>query len=123
MANGRSSAMEPRFLPDTGQISCVCGPTVVLSTQMRTSEELDQLLRHLESLSGLSQPALARLIDEVLSYFSESLDEFVARRHRELQSDALRNDAIFIRIAAELERRRFAAPRLSQRQIRRLIYG
>jgi len=84
---------------------------------------MDQLLRHLEAVSGLSQPALARLVDEVVSYFSESIDEFVARRHRELQTEALRNDAIFTRIAAEVERRRFAAPRLTQRQIRRLIYG
>jgi hypothetical protein len=90
---------------------------------MRTAEEMERLLHHLESLSGLSQPALARLVDEVLSYFSESIDEFVARRHRELKGDALRNDAIFTRIATELERRRFAAPRLTQRQIRRLVYG
>jgi len=86
-------------------------------------EALGDLIAHLERISPLGAPELGRLVDELLAYFSESVDEFVVRRHRELQTEELRNDAIFERLADEVRQRRFAAPSLSQRQIRRLIYG
>jgi hypothetical protein len=81
------------------------------------------LLHHLTRVTGLPERAAARLIEEVVSYYSESVEEFVTRRHRELRAEELQNDAIFERVAAEVRTRRFAAPPLSQRQIRRLIYG
>jgi hypothetical protein len=81
------------------------------------------LLEHLTRMTALPPRAAARLIEEVLAYFSESVEEFVTRRHRELRAEDLQNDAIFARIAAELRTRRFTAPPLSERQIRRLIYG
>ena len=84
---------------------------------------LGDLLSHLTRVTGLPERAAARLVDEILTFFSESVEEFVARRHRELQAEDLQNDAIFGRVAAELRTRRFAAPPLSERQIRRLIYG
>ena len=62
-------------------------------------------------------------MEEFLSYFSESIEEFVARRHRELQCRGLRNDAIFARIAAELRTPGSPPPPLTERQFRRLIYG
>ncbi len=90
---------------------------------MEAPDTWADLLAHLQRTSGVGPAQLVRLVDEVLSYFSESVEEFVARRHAELQGDDLRNDAIFARIADEVARRRFAAPRLTRRQIRRLIYG
>jgi hypothetical protein len=90
---------------------------------MGRHEALRDLIAHLERSSPLGPSELGRLVDELLAYFSESVDEFVVRRHRELQTEELRNDAIFERLADELRQRRFAAPSLSQRQIRRLIYG
>jgi hypothetical protein len=81
------------------------------------------LLEHLTRMTALPPRAAARLIEEVLAYFSESVEEFVTRRHRELRAEDLQNDAIFARIAAELRTSRFTAPPLSERQIRRLIYG
>ena len=63
------------------------------------------------------------MVEEVLAYFSESAPEFVARRHTDLKREGLANAAIFERIAREVDLRRFAAPRLTERQIRRLIYG
>jgi hypothetical protein len=59
----------------------------------------------------------------VLGYFSESAEEFVRRRHRELKAEGLTNDQAFVRIAAELPARRVAAPRFSLRQLRRVVYG
>lgn len=81
------------------------------------------LLAHLARTTPYPEPAAARLVEEVLAYFSESVEEFVTRRHRQLQAEDLSNDEIFARIAREIEGRRFTAPALSARQIRRLIYG
>ena len=83
----------------------------------------DDLLGHLERTTRLTRPELERIVSEVLEYFSEPLEQFVARRHAELQTDELRNAEIFARISAELNERRFAAPMLSERQIRRMVYG
>ena len=90
---------------------------------MQSDEALTDLLAHLGRISALGPAELIRLVEELLAYFSESIDEFVVRRHRELQTEELRNEAIFERLAEELRQRRFTAPSLSQRQIRRLIYG
>jgi hypothetical protein len=86
------------------------------------SEELTPLLDHLES-SGISRSQAARLVDDVLAYFSETPEEFVRRRHRELQAGGAANTVSFATIARELAQRRVAAPQLSERQIRRVIYG
>lgn len=86
------------------------------------SEDLTPLLDHLER-SGVSRGQAARLVDDVLAYFSESAEEFVRRRHRELQRDGVANAASFTAIAQELTQRRVAGPQLSERQIRRVIYG
>lgn len=86
------------------------------------SEDLSPLLDHLEG-SGVSRGQAARLVDDVLAYFSETSEEFVRRRHRELRRDGVANTTVFALIAEELAQRRVAGPRLSERQIRRLIYG
>ena len=86
------------------------------------SEDLTALLDHLEA-TGVSRGQAARLVDEVLAYFSETPEEFVRRRHRELQADGVANTVSFTSIAAELAQRRVAGPKLSERQIRRVIYG
>ena len=90
---------------------------------MELAGQYDTLLEHLERTTRLSAAEVRRLVAEVLEYFSEPLERFVARRHAELQSEELKNPEIFARIAAELRQRRFAAPDLSERQIRRMIYG
>ncbi len=83
----------------------------------------DELYGHLERTTRLSRSEVARVVSEVLAYFGESAEEFVTRRHVELQREDKKNEAIFRQIAAEVQARRFAAPRLTERQIRRLIYG
>ncbi|MDE3132099.1 MAG: hypothetical protein KGL16_13190 [Acidobacteriota bacterium] len=86
------------------------------------TEDLTTLLDHLEG-SGVSRGQAARLVDDVLAYFSETSEEFVRRRHRELQRDGIANAESFVVIGRELAQRRVAGPRLSERQIRRVIYG
>jgi len=90
---------------------------------MSREHRLDDLLGHLVRTTSLGAGTAGRLVEEFLAFFSESIEEFVARRHRELQAEGLRNDEIFGRIADEMGARRFAAPALTERQIRRLIYG
>jgi hypothetical protein len=93
------------------------------TTAMATTTNLDELILYLEQAHGLSARTAERLVDEVLSYCSETVEEYVRRRHIELQSQEHKNEAIFAQISSELALRRFCAPPLSERQIRRLIYG
>ena len=90
---------------------------------MDASPGFPELLQHLEGTTRLTRAEAERVVGEVLVYFSEPLEQFVARRHAELQGEELKNPEIFARIVAELRERRFAAPELSERQIRRMVYG
>ena len=76
------------------------------------------------SRAAALEPARARrLIEDVLAEYGETAEDFVRRRHRELQTQGLRNDAIYARIQQESATRRFAIAPLTERQVRRLIYG
>lgn len=81
------------------------------------------LVAYLAGGGLLTQAQAARVVDEVLGYFCETPQEFTRRRHAELQAGGLTNDRAFSQIAAELRERRFAAPELSARQLRRIVYG
>ncbi len=81
------------------------------------------LARYLAASTGLPQPTAVRVIADMATYFSETVEEFVRRRHAELQLRQRKNDQIWPLIAAELGQRRFAAPELSERQLRRIVYG
>ena len=65
-----------------------------------------------------------RAVDEVIAYFAETAENYVRRRHLEIKQEAtLANPEIFRQIEAEMTQLVFAAPPLTQRQIRRIIYG
>lgn len=83
----------------------------------------DDLLDHLVRTTTLNRGDAVRVVGEIVSFFDEPLDVFVKRRHRDLQSAGLANTAIYEQIRDELRFVRLAAPRLTVRQIRRLIYG
>ncbi|MFE7114531.1 hypothetical protein ACFU99_03805 [Streptomyces sp. NPDC057654] len=89
--------------------------------ERRTSH--DDLVDHLVRSTPLQRGEAARVVLDVLAYFDETAEEFVRRRHRELQSGGLTNPDIFERIAAELPHRAVAPPGLSLRQLRRIVYG
>lgn len=121
----RSSDTFQQVLPDFGQDVCSLLPDASLSiavTAVRPSFSFGDLRTHLEQSTALSPSEAERVIAEVLAYFDEDVPGFVRRRHTELQSRGLRNEQAFTRIAEELERRRFAAPALSLRQLRRIVY-
>jgi len=81
------------------------------------------LAGYLAASTGLPPSTAIRVIADVTAYFSETVEEFVRRRHAELRQGQRRNDEIWPLIAAEFSQRRFAAPALSERQLRRLVYG
>ncbi|MBB4951153.1 hypothetical protein F4556_006688 [Kitasatospora gansuensis] len=83
----------------------------------------EDLLAHLTRTTPLGPGEAARVVAEVLAYFSESTEEYVRRRHGELQARGLTNEKIFDRLTGELTARRVAAPELSTRQLRRIVYG
>ena len=91
---------------------------------MNASASLQPLLDHLAQVSRLSPAEAEKLVAEVIAFFRETPEEFVRRRHRELkQAEGWPNERIFETIEVELRGQVFAAPELSQRQIRRMIYG
>jgi len=90
---------------------------------MTTSDPWEALLSHLQRTTRLDRGEAHKVVRETLEYFSESLPEFVVRRHRELRAGSLRNEVIYRRIAEEVRERRFVATPLTERQIRRLVYG
>lgn len=86
-------------------------------------DALDPLLDHLQRSSPLQRSEAERIVEEVLAWFSEDADAFVRRRHRELQRRGVPNAEAYAVIAEELAGRPVPGPRLSLRQVRRVIYG
>ncbi|OEV10083.1 MULTISPECIES: hypothetical protein [Streptomyces] len=83
----------------------------------------DDLIDHLVRTTPLQRGEAARIVLDVLAYFDETTEEFVRRRHRELQARGQHNPQIFARISSELPHRAVAPPDLSLRQLRRIVYG
>ena len=82
-----------------------------------------ELLHHLSERLGVERHKARRVVEEVLSFYGETAQDFVVRRHAELQRERRRNREIFSQIRSELGDRRFSQPALSERQLRRWIYG
>ena len=80
---------------------------------------IDHLCRH----SPLTAEQARQIVAEVNNYYRESVATFVCRRHKELQRQGLSNSAIYDALMNEMPERRFSQEPLSERQIRRLIYG
>lgn len=91
---------------------------------MIDKSSLQPLLDHLCNTSSLQQDEAHKLVTEVIAYFSETAEAWVLRRHGELKHDeGMSNTQIYARIENELPDSVFASRVLSQRQIRRIIYG
>jgi hypothetical protein len=81
------------------------------------------LVRYVASSTGLPQPTAVRVVADINAYYDETVEDYVRRRHAELRRKDRKNDEIWPEIAAELAHRRFRAPELTGRQLRRLVYG
>jgi len=82
-----------------------------------------ELVARVADASGLTRGEAARVIGDVLAHYAEPVEVYVRRRHHELQTYGMRNAEAFRTIGAELRSRLVAAPDMSERQLRRLIYG
>lgn len=74
-------------------------------------------------MTGLPASHCQRLVDDILAAYDETLERFIQRRHLELKAEGLKNAAIYAQLIEEASGRRFVAPALSARQVRRMIYG
>ena len=82
-----------------------------------------ELVARIVAGTGLSAGEAARVVEDVVAFHAEPVEDYVRRRHAHLKTYGARNPEIFARIAEELADRVVAAPRLTERQLRRMIYG
>jgi hypothetical protein len=82
-----------------------------------------ELVERVAASAGLSAAEAARVIEDVVAFHAEPVEEYVRRRHAQLKTYGARNPQIFARIAEELAGRVVAAPTLTERQLRRIVYG
>ena len=81
------------------------------------------LVARVAASTGLTPGEAARVIEDVVAFYAEPVEEYVRRRHAHLKTYGAKNAEIFARIAEELADRVVAPPRLSERQLRRIVYG
>ena len=82
-----------------------------------------ELIERIAMSTGLSPAEAARVVDDVVAFHAEPVEELVRRRHAQLKTKGEKNPEIFVRIAEELAARVVAAPLLTERQLRRIVYG
>jgi hypothetical protein len=81
------------------------------------------LVARIATSTGLSPAEAARVVEDVLAWYREPVEDYVRRRHASLRTYGHRNEEIYAIVAAELRERLVAAPELTERQVRRTIYG
>jgi hypothetical protein len=82
-----------------------------------------ELIERIAISTGLSPAEAARVVEDVVAFHAEPVEDYVRRRHAQLKVYGAKNPEIFARIATELRGRVVAAPGLSERQLRRIVYG
>jgi hypothetical protein len=82
-----------------------------------------ELVARIMASTGLAAGEAARVVEDVVAFHAESVEDYVRRRHAHLKTYGAKNPEIFARIAEELAGRVVAAPELSERQLRRIVYG
>ena len=97
------------------------GSTIVVVTPAHDVDP--DLVAHVVATTGLAPAVARRVVEDVLAFHAEPVGDYVRRRHAQLRTYGVRNPAIFDRIGEELAGRVVAAPELSERQLRRLVYG
>lgn len=87
------------------------------------NEDFEKFKHHLLQIVNISENDLERLISEINDFYSMGVDSFVRSRHSDLQARyRLKNKQIYKIIQKEIKMRKFPVS-LTERQIRRIIYG
>ncbi len=82
-----------------------------------------ELINLVSASTGLSPGEAARVVADVIGWYREPVEDFVRRRHAYLRTYGKKNDEIFALTAVEPGDRLVAAPDLTARQLRRIVYG
>lgn len=82
-----------------------------------------EIVDRVATSTGLSRSEAERVVGDVVAWYAEPVEDYVRRRHAELKLYGTRNARAFEVIADELSHRVVAAPPLTERQLRRIIYG
>jgi len=82
-----------------------------------------ELIGRVAASAGLSTGEAARVVADIVAWYREPVEGYVRRQHAHYQVHGKRNPEIFDLIARELACRVVAAPDLSERQLRRIVYG
>ncbi|MFI6866850.1 hypothetical protein [Nocardia sp. NPDC050406] len=90
---------------------------------MPATDPSRDLVRHVVGSTGLPVAVAARVVADVIAYFGETTEEYVRRRHAELRGRGRKNAEIWAEIADELATRPVRAGELTERQLRRMVYG
>jgi hypothetical protein len=106
------------FLPDFGQ-------EVVSRAPSADDHPVPDpvLVAHVVATTSLTPGEAARVVEDVIAFHAQPVEDYVRARHASLKTYGAKNPEIFARIAEELAQRVVAAPELSERQLRRIIYG
>jgi hypothetical protein len=72
---------------------------------------------------ALNESDFDRLMEDLNYFYELELKAFIRIRHLELKSNGMKNDQIYQTLKLEINERRFKGETLSERQIRRIIYG
>ena len=91
--------------------------------QARDAPYPQDLVRHVAMSTGLDEATATRVVADVMAYFGQTVEEYVVQRHENLKSRNRKNDEIWPLIMDELKTRRFTADGLSERKLRRMVYG
>ncbi len=81
------------------------------------------LVDRVAASTGLTPAEATRVVEDVLAWYREPVEDYVRRRHAHHRLYGRHNPEIFELITRELAGRLVAAPALSHRQLRRIIYG
>jgi hypothetical protein len=81
------------------------------------------LVAHVVATTSLTPGEAARVVEDVIAFHAQPVEDYVRARHASLKTYGAKNPEIFARIAEELAHRVVAAPDLSERPLRRIVYG
>lgn len=81
------------------------------------------LVAHVVATTSLTPGEAARVVEDVIAFHALPVEDYVRSRHAHLKTYGAKNPEIFARIAEELGERVVAPPPLTERQLRRIVYG
>ena len=78
---------------------------------------------HILTSYDLSPKDFDRLMEEINGYYGMTLEEYIQHRHFQLHREGMKNPEIYSLLKEEIRDIRFSVHDISERRIRRIIYG